>query len=585
MKTTTQNEFFNSNILGHPAGLFVLFFTEMWERFSFYGMRILLVIFLTAAIGADNPGFGMPIEHAAAVYGTYAMLLYLTPILGGLIADKFLGYRWAVVIGAIIMTLGHAAMAVETHFWVYVGLGLLVLGTGFFKPNMTSIISEMYKGKDEKKDGAYTIFYMGVNAGAFLGILLCGYLGEQIGWRWGFGLAGIFMLFGLLQFWFAQNIFGDIGKKPLKIDATVLETSAEEPKLNPFTSVQLTLIGIAGVLGLSWILNDPVAKISEGAYNLFNFSLFGMEGSNLAILSALGIFLLLLFIRIPKYDKITRDRMIAVIFFAFITIFFWAIFEQAPSSLTIFARDYTQRILEGNAALIFKVVNSMMTIIPLGIITWVLWLLFKKTFSKYALSNIFLAISFLIIWGIAIWMLSIEFGKEIAEVPASWFGVLNSLFIIAFAPLFSKWWESKYNPNANMKYAIGMGLLGLGMACVAIGASSIEPGAKTASVSMIWLILVYFFHTMGELCISPVALSYVSKLVPGRMIAMMFGIWYLAVAIGMKLAGVFGEASEGIAQSEGLSYFFWLLTAVAVGLGVISALLYPVIKKLMHGVR
>ena len=581
--TTDIENMFKDKVLGHPAGLFVLFFTEMWERFSYYGMRALLVMFFTASL--LDGGWGWPREHAYAIFGTYTSLVYLSTLLGGYFADKKIGYRYAVAIGALLMTLGHGAMAIETPFFIYLGLTLLVFGSGFFKPNMTSIISEMYKGKDEKKDGAYTIFYMGVNAGAFLGILLCGYLGEQIGWRWGFGLAGIFMLFGLLQFWFAQNIFGDIGKKPLKIDATVLETSAEEPKLNPFTSVQLTLIGIAGVLGLSWILNDPVAKISEGAYNLFNFSLFGMEGSNLAILSALGIFLLLLFIRIPKYDKITRDRMIAVIFFAFITIFFWAIFEQAPSSLTIFARDYTQRILEGNAALIFKVVNSMMTIIPLGIITWVLWLLFKKTFSKYALSNIFLAISFLIIWGIAIWMLSIEFGKEIAEVPASWFGVLNSLFIIAFAPLFSKWWESKYNPNANMKYAIGMVLLGIGMACVAIGASSIEPGAKTASVSMIWLILVYFFHTMGELCISPVALSYVSKLVPGRMIAMMFGIWYLAVAIGMKLAGVFGEASEGIAQSEGLSYFFWLLTAVAVGLGVISALLYPVIKKLMHGVR
>ena len=581
--TTDIENMFKDKVLGHPAGLFVLFFTEMWERFSYYGMRALLVMFFTASL--LDGGWGWPREHAYAIFGTYTSLVYLSTLLGGYFADKKIGYRYAVVIGALLMTLGHGAMAIETPFFIYLGLTLLVFGSGFFKPNMTSIISEMYKGKDEKKDGAYTIFYMGVNAGAFLGILLCGYLGEQIGWRWGFGLAGIFMLFGLLQFWFAQNIFGDIGKKPLKIDAAVLETSAEEPKLNPFTSVQLTLIGIAGVLGLSWILNDPVAKISEGAYNLFNFSLFGMEGSNLAILSALGIFLLLLFIRIPKYDKITRDRMIAVIFFAFITIFFWAIFEQAPSSLTIFARDYTQRILEGNAALIFKVVNSMMTIIPLGIITWVLWLLFKKTFSKYALSNIFLAISFLIIWGIAIWMLSIEFGKEIAEVPASWFGVLNSLFIIAFAPLFSKWWESKYNPNANMKYAIGMGLLGLGMACVAIGASSIAPGAKEASVSMIWLILVYFFHTMGELCISPVALSYVSKLVPGRMIAMMFGIWYLAIAIGMKLAGVFGEASEGIAESEGLSYFFWLLTAVAVGLGVISALLYPVIKKLMHGVR
>jgi POT family proton-dependent oligopeptide transporter len=581
--TTDIDNMFKDKVLGHPAGLFVLFFTEMWERFSYYGMRALLVMFFTASL--LDGGWGWPREHAYAIFGTYTSLVYLSTLLGGYFADKKIGYRYAVAIGALLMTLGHGAMAIETPFFIYVGLTLLVFGSGFFKPNMTSIISEMYKGKDEKKDGAYTIFYMGVNAGAFLGILLCGYLGEQVGWQWGFGLAGIFMLFGLLQFWFAQNIFGDIGKKPLKIDAAAIEISADEPKLNPFTSIQLTLIGIAGVLGLSWILNDPVAKISEGAYNLFNFSLFGMEGSNVAILSALGIFLLLLFIRIPKYDKITRDRMIAVIFFAFITIFFWAIFEQAPSSLTIFARDYTQRVLEGNAAFIFKIVNSMMTLIPLGIITWVLWLLFKKTFSKYALSNIFLAISFLIIWGIAIWMLSIEFGKEIAEVPASWFGVLNSLFIIAFAPLFSRWWESKYNPNANMKYAIGMGLLGLGMACVAIGASSIAPGAKEASVSMIWLILVYFFHTMGELCISPVALSYVSKLVPGRMIAMMFGIWYLAVAIGMKLAGVFGEASEGIAQSQGLSYFFWLLTAVAVGLGVVSALLHPVIKKLMHGVR
>ena len=581
--TTDIENMFKDKVLGHPAGLFVLFFTEMWERFSYYGMRALLVMFFTASL--LDGGWGWPREHAYAIFGTYTSLVYLSTLLGGYFADKKIGYRYAVVIGALLMTLGHGAMAVETPFFIYLGLTLLVFGSGFFKPNMTSIISEMYKGKDEKKDGAYTIFYMGVNAGAFLGILLCGYLGEQVGWRWGFGLAGIFMLFGLLQFWFAQNIFGNIGTKPVKADTTKIETSANEPKLNPFTSLQLGLIAIAGLLGISWIFNDPISKISEGAYNLFDFSMFGVEGSNLAILSALGLFVLILVIRIPKYDKITRDRMLAVMFFAFITIFFWAIFEQAPSSLTIFARDYTQRVLEGNSALIFKVVNTLMTVIPLGIITWVLWLLFKKTFAKYTVSNIFLAISFVIIWAISLWMLTVEFEKEIAEVPASWFGVLNSLFIIAFAPLFSKWWESKYNPNANMKYAIGMVLLGIGMACVAIGASSIEPGAKTASVSMIWLILVYFFHTMGELCISPVALSYVSKLVPGRMIAMMFGIWYLAVAIGMKLAGVFGEASEGIAQSEGLSYFFWLLTALAVGLGVISALLYPIIKKLMHGVR
>jgi POT family proton-dependent oligopeptide transporter len=581
--STAIDQIFKDKVLGHPAGLFVLFFTEMWERFSYYGMRALLVMFFTASL--MDEGWGWPREYAYAIFGTYTSLVYLSTLLGGYFADKIIGYRYAVAVGALLMTLGHGAMALETPFFIYTGLTLLVFGSGFFKPNMTSIISEMYKGKDEKKDGAYTIFYMGVNAGAFLGILLCGYLGEKVGWRWGFGLAGIFMFFGLLQFWFAQNIFGDIGKKPIKTDDAAKEVSANEPKYNPFTHFQLAIIGVASLLGLSWILNDPVSKISQGAYNLFNFKMFGTEGSNVVILTALLLFVVLLIIRIPRYDRITRDRMLAVMFFAFITIFFWAIFEQAPSSLTIFARDYTQRILEGNAADIFKVVNSLMTIIPLGIITWVLILLFRKTFAKYALSNIILALSFLIIWGISIWMLNAEFQEEIAEVPASWFGVLNSLFIIAFAPLFSKWWESKYNPNANMKYAIGMVLLGIGMACVAIGASDIPVGAATASVSMVWLILVYFFHTMGELCVSPVALSYVSKLVPGRMIAMMFGIWYLAVAIGMKLAGVFGEASEGIANEYGLSYFFWILTAVAVGLGVLSAVLYPVIKKLMHGVR
>ena len=580
---TAIDQIFKDKVLGHPAGLFVLFFTEMWERFSYYGMRALLVMFFTASL--MDEGWGWPREYAYAIFGTYTSLVYLSTLLGGYFADKIIGYRYAVVVGALLMTLGHGAMALETPFFIYTGLTLLVFGSGFFKPNMTSIISEMYKGKDEKKDGAYTIFYMGVNAGAFLGILLCGYLGEKVGWRWGFGLAGIFMFFGLLQFWFAQNIFGNIGKKPVKTNDAAKEVSANEPKFNPFTHFQLAIIAIASLLGLSWILNDPVSKISEGAYNLFNFQMFGTDGSNVVILTALLLFVVLLIIRIPRYDRIIRDRMLAVMFFAFITIFFWAIFEQAPSSLTIFARDYTQRILEGNAADIFKVVNSLMTIIPLGIITWVLILLFRKTFAKYALSNIILALSFLIIWGISIWMLNAEFQEEIAEVPASWFGVLNSLFIIAFAPLFSKWWESKYNPNANMKYAIGMVLLGIGMACVAIGASDIPVGAATASVSMVWLILVYFFHTMGELCVSPVALSYVSKLVPGRMIAMMFGIWYLAVAIGMKLAGVFGEASEGIANEYGLSYFFWILTAVAVGLGVLSAVLYPVIKKLMHGVR
>jgi POT family proton-dependent oligopeptide transporter len=586
MNKHATDELFESTVLGHPSGLYVLFFTEMWERFSYYGMRALLVMFFTASL--IDGGWGWPQEYAFAIFGTYTSLVYLSTLIGGYFADKVIGYRYAVLIGALLMTLGHASMTIETPLFIYLGLTLLVFGSGFFKPNMTSIISEMYVKRPEKKDGAYTIFYMGVNSGAFLGILLCGWFGEKVGWSYGFGLAGIFMLFGLLQFWFAQGIFGSIGLKPEKkeqADIKSIELDASEPKLNPFTSVQLAMIAISATLGLLWIFNDPISKISEGAYNIFDFSLFGMEGTNVAILSALVIFLALLVIRLPKYDRITRDRMLAVIFFAFITIFFWAIFEQAPSSLTIFARDYTQRVLEGTAANTFKIINTLMTVVPLGIITWVLFLLFGQTFNKYKWSNIFLGLSFVIIWALAGWMLYNEFQQDIAEIPASWFGVLNSLFIITLAPLFSKWWESRYNPSGSMKYAIGMLLLGLGMAMVAIGSADIAPGQKSAMVSPIWLILVYLFHTMGELCISPVALSYVSKLVPGRMIAMMFGIWYLAIAIGMKTAGLFGEASSSISQSEGLSYFFWMLTIIAVSLAVLSAILTPVVKKLMHGIR
>ena len=590
---TDFEDLFKDKVLGHPAGLFVLFFTEMWERFSYYGMRALLILFFTASLLQD--GWGWPAEWAYAIFGTYTSLVYLSTMLGGYFADNIIGIRKAVVWGALLMTLGHGCMALESTFSIYLGLTLLVFGSGFFKPNMTSIISEMYKDAQHKKDGAYTIFYMGVNAGAFLGILLCGYLGEKVGWSWGFGVAGIFMLFGLLQFWFAQGIFGNIALKPKNKEENILDialdTSPEkdilpkEEKKNPFSTFQRILILVASVLGLVWILNDPISKISEGAYNFFPFSIGGISGSTLAIITALGIFVVLLFIRIPKYSAIVKDKMLAIIFFAFVTIFFWAIFEQSPSSLTVFARDYTQRTLEGGAGLTFKIVNSLMTIIPLGVITWVLLLLFKKTFAKYALSNIFLGSSFLIVWGIAIWMLIDQYQEPTLEVPASWFSILNSLFIITFAPLFSKWWESKYNPNANMKWAIGMFLLGLGMACVAVGAAGIPAGAEAASVSMIWLVLVYFFHTMGELCISPVGLSYVSKLVPGRMIATMFGLWYLAIAIGMKLAGVFAESSEGIAKDYGISTFFWILTGISAALAIFSIILYPVIKKLMHGIR
>ena len=577
----STDQFFKSTVLGHPSGLFVLFFTEMWERFSFYGMRALLVMFFTST--ALNGGWDWTREQAMALFGSYVGLVYLSTMMGGYFADKKIGYRWAVLVGALLMTLGHGSMALETPFFIYSGLILLVFGNGFFKPNMTSIVSEMYKDRPEKKDGAYTIFYMGVNSGAFFGIVLCGYLGEQVGWNWGFGLAGVFMLFGLIQFWLSQNIFGDIGLKPVKKEVAL--TDENNDKLNPFPVWQLALIGLMTILGLVWIIFEPAKIISNGALDIFNFSVMGLSGNNFTILVAILLFLFLLVYRIMSYSQITKEKMIAVSFFAFLTIFFWAIFEQSPGTLTIFANDYTNRILEGNAGMIFKLANAAIVVVPLGIITWVLLLLFKQTFAKYAVANLVLASSFVIIWGIAIWMLKNQFSEDSLEVPASWFSSLNSLYIIALAPLFSKWWESKYNPSANMKYALGMVFLAIGMITVAIGANGIEPGAKTASVSMIYLILVYLFITMAELCISPVGLSYVSKLVPARMIAMMFGIWYLAVAIGMKGAAKFGENIDKIADEKGLSYFFWMLAIVSLVVATLSFVMSPFIKKLMHGVR
>src|SRR5690554_5554977 len=328
--------FFDSKVLGHPAGLFVLFFTEMWERFSFYGMRVLLINFLTMAIIGSNPGWAWTSENAGALFGTYAGLLYLTPIVGGMIADKWTGYRIAVVIGCIIMTLGHASMALETEFSLYAGLALLVIGTGFFKPNITSIISEMYKYLPGKKDGAYTVFYMGVNAGAFFGMMLCGYLAERVGWSWGFGLAGIFMLFGTVQFMLSKPLFGKIGDRPQK-EFAADDDSAEavedrNHKPNHFTIVDKALIVITSIIGLLYLLNDPLSKIGNIHLLPQEFLISADVLPGPLVITIIGVVLLfyLLFSRIARYEKILRDRMIAVIIFAFFTVVFFIPLNKQP---------------------------------------------------------------------------------------------------------------------------------------------------------------------------------------------------------------------------------------------------------------
>jgi POT family proton-dependent oligopeptide transporter len=620
------------DVMGHPSGLFILFFTEMWERFSYYGMRAILVLFLVSATGLG--GWEWAREDALELYAMYTLFVYVTPLFGGFIADRLIGFKWAVVLGALLMTLGHASMAIETEFFFYTGLILLVLGNGFFKPNISSMVSGLYEGKEEKKDAGYTIFYMGINAGAFLGILLCGYIGEKVGWSYGFGLAGVFMLIGMLQFWFARKMFGKIGDKPQ----------------NHLEDNELPMGEVADGIDADDILDAQTSKEQDS--------------------------------KKPKEitPKIRKDRLVVLSILAFFTIFFWMAFEQAGGSMTIFANDYTDRIMTGSSATAFTIVNAIIVLVPTAILTWVLAKLFQATFKNIALSNVLLGTSFLIIWGIVIWMINkdlntksyeiqyasvfsktlvdeesgkkkdiftpineqtdvsgketrmdtttvrqdknLETGGDIylvdvdgqgtfmhvygkkakeldskikatvikekeneLEIPASWFGILNSLFIISFAPLFSKIWQSRFNPSAPVKFAFGLILLGIGFGFLAYGGLSIEQGAKTAQVSIIWLILAYLFHTLGELSLSPVGLSYVSKLSPPKLLSLMFGIWFTATALANGLAGLMGSLIDYISETYSISFFFMIFTIMPVVAGLILVLLNKWLVKKMHGIR
>lgn len=575
-----KTHYFDTKVLGQPSGLFFLFFTEMWERFSFYGMRVLLVQFLTAEILLGDPkgGWGWTSEQATALYGTYAMLLYLTPVLGGIIADKYLGTRRAVIIGSIIMTIGQLCLFLHSTSMFFVGLTCLVVGVGLFKPNVPSILGEMFKDHPDKKDSAYTIFYMGVNAGAFLGMMLCGYLAATKGWSWGFGLAGIFMGLGTLQFVFAKPLMGDLGMLKKEVHH---EQSTDTDKRNPFTLVDNVLIVVVSVLGLLYAFNDPLSK--NHIYDLFAWvdtSL--MRGQNLVALVALLLFVYLLVSRILRYDRIVRNRMFAVMSLAFFIIFFFITFEQAPSSLIIVARDYVDRSLSGEGLLVFNIINALLMLIPLLIISFVLIRLAMVTWKLIPLTNIVLFVCFLLIWGVAIYAIRSEFLKKTSEIAVSWFSVLNAFFVITLASSVSKIWSSKYNPSVAFKYGFGLFFVALGYLVVWFGAKGLSEDMK---ISMAYIILIYFFHTIGELFISPVGLSYVSKLVPHRMLAFMFGTWYLGIAIAQKVAATLGGQVVSITKEYGLSTFFLIFAGIAAGAGILVMLYNPVLKKLMHEVK
>lgn len=520
-----------TELFGHPVGLFILFFTEMWERFSYYGMRALLVLYLVEEISSENPGLGWSSEEAGGLYGWYTMLVYITPIIGGIIADKILGFRKAITAGAILMSLGHFALAFEPMPAFYLGLGLLIVGNGFFKPNISSIVGQLYPEGSEKKDSGYTIFYQGINVGAFLGSILCGYLAETMGWHYGFGLAGVFMVIGMIQFQLSQKMFGKIGLPP-------------EPKSGE-------------EVGNDENNQDLLDSIEETR-------------------SSGGL------------TKVESQRLIVVGILAFFSIFFWAAFEQAGSSMNIFASEYTDRTLSGDGT-VFKVISSLISLLPVAILTWLFAGTAKKLGKEYRLAMSFMGLSVIILLGITGYMIFDQFQVKGGEVPATWFQSLNALFIFTLAPLFSFIWQrlakTKLNPNGPQKFAIGLMLLGIGFIPMVYGSAGIIGEGSIEKVSMIFLVLAYLLHTMGELSLSPVGLSYVSKLSPVRLVGIMFGIWFFASAMGNKLAGSFSGYMEKIAEESTMSDFFQILVYIPISAGIILFFLSFPLKKLMHGIN
>ncbi len=438
--STTTKEFF-----GHPRGLFVLFFTEMWERFSYYGMRAILVLYLVSQTDATNAGLGWANESALALYGWYTMLVYVASIPGGWLADKFFGQKKSVLYGGILLVLGHSILAIEQMWAFYTGLSLIIAGVGMLKPNISTMVGGLYKPGDIRRDKGFTIFYIGINLGAFLSSLIVGYVGEVMGWHYGFGLAGIGMTLGLIQYVLGQKYLKDVGN--------YLGSSTDEAEIEA--------------------MNRPLTKIE-------------------------------------------KDRVVVLFLSFFLVIVFWGAFEQAGGLMNIYAMENTNRMLFG------------------------------------------------------------------LEVPASWFQSLNAMFIIFLGTTVAAYWAKRKLrgklSTSLFKMIIGLIIMGTGFFFMSAASAEFE---TTGSSAMYWLVLAYLVHTVGELCISPVALSYITKLAPLKYASLMMGVYFAMTGFGNKLAGLLGES----ASTYGEFTIFTGIAVFCVAFGMVVLLFRKKLEVLTHGIE
>jgi POT family proton-dependent oligopeptide transporter len=479
-----------SGIGGHPRGLSTLFFTEMWERFSYYGMRAILMLYMTKAL--TEGGLAFETKYAGLIFGTYASSVYWTPLIGGWLADKVFGTRRAVLIGGIIIACGHFSMVFHTMANFYGGLALIAIGTGLLKPNVSAMVGQMYAEGDERRDAGFSIFYMGINLGALIAPIICGWLGQKIDWHYGFAAAGFGMVLGLVQYVLSADRLRGIGDKPVRKREPDIDQLKAHDAAREFDVVTAVLAVVGGVVGAYFSYDPAVGAVSALFFTVVGIA-FGYVGG--------------------MCRHLGRAEMgrVGVIFILFVfAVIFWMSFEQAATSLTLFADQLTRTNVLGY------------------------------------------------------------------EFPSSWFQTVQPTFVILLAPVFAGvWlWLGRRNPSSPVKFAVGLIFAGLAFALVAF-ASTLTGGGK---VSPWWLVAVYLLQTLGELCLSPVGLSTVTKLSPGRMVGLMMGVWFLSISFGNFIAGKLG--GEFTPDPSALARLFGGVAAITGVAALLLLVLTPLIKKM-----
>lgn len=499
---TTSKGFF-----GHPWGLSTLFLTEMWERFSFYGIRPLLTLFMAAAL--MDGGFGFDKPQATAIVGIYSSSVYLASLPGGWIADRLLGLRRAILYGAVLISAGHISIGLSAlaggKITFFLGLVLIVLGTGLLKPNISAIVGDLYPEGGARRDAGFSIFYMGINTGAFFAPLITGFLGEKYGWHLGFGAAGVGMLIGLAVYALrSKSTLGDIGMEPTKHPDPIIQTKREN-QVKLFTGIGLAILALVIILAAVGVIHINAQVVGQ----YMAYVLLGLAVIYFAYLFIAGGL---------NSDETKRVMVIGVLFVA--ACIFWGAFEQAPTSLTLFAKDFTQRTIFG------------------------------------------------------------------FEVPATWLQAVNSLFIILLAPVFAFIWTGLSKKGIDIsspaKFALGLFLAGVGFLIMIFAANILVASNGTVKVSMLWLIITYFFHTLGELCLSPVGLSSMTKLSPRRYVGQMMGIWFLAASIGNLVAGLVGGSVDPEKLEQTPMLFTYTTGALVVSAIILGLLAIPIARMMRN---